>query len=135
MTRQSLRPFTRAIAVAMMVLTPLPACYSPWQVEFLSPQSAPPRGTLRVTFWDGTRLVLHEALLRNDSLVGVVDGYPPRNVAVPRAKVAAVESRHLELDNTAGLALGASVLALTLVGVIGFATWQGIDTGIRFNGQ
>jgi len=86
-----------------------------WQPLALSPEPeywARP-GELRVTLEDGSSLELDEGYLTEDAVVGILDG---EEVAYPLAGVREVERRE-----TNGALVNASVMALTVVGLV--ATW------------
>ena len=88
----------RARHLCAIVVLALVASCSAWRpVPGAALAPAPPERVdhARVSLRDGTVLLLRDAMISPDSIVGLA-GAPPTRVAVPRSDVTALEAEHAE---------------------------------------
>lgn len=76
-----------------------------------------PARTLRVHLRDGTSVIVRDAVVRADSIVGVVSGsMPPVPAALALAQVEHVEVAEMDRTRTAHAILNVAILAACVVG-------------------
>lgn len=101
---------------AMVVLS---AC-STWKHTPLSAGSPPAitrEQPTRVTRTDRSTLVLRDARVEGDSVIGNV-GDPPMRHAVALSAIQSIEQREINGDRTLGAAVGGAVLLVVVGGVV-----------------
>jgi hypothetical protein len=102
---------TKRLIAAFMMTSQLAAC-STWRIQ----ESAPERASeLRVTLTDGRRLVLRDAELAGDSLVGFARQGEGSLATRTRVAFPASDVRQMERNS---LSTGRTALALIGVGVV-----------------
>ena len=78
-----------------------------------------PSPTLRVHLRDGTSVILRDAFVRADSIVGVRSGsMPPAPVVVALAQVERAEVAETDRSKTAAVIVGATILGLSAFGLL-----------------
>ncbi len=122
--RQAIRPWHRLVT-SMLFIGFLPSCVS-WQVQGPTPDAAirdlgP--STVRVTRTDGNKLMLFNAAMSGDSIVGDAAKTGPR-VGIPLADVTKVETGHTDALKTAGMAFGTAGLAVLILGLVYLASYE-----------
>ena len=116
-----LRPLSRRVVCTLLLLTHAGAC-SQWR---RLPGTAednvcrPAINRARLVMRDGSDVILRDAVIRPDSIVGKnVQTYERR--AVPTADVAYVDSRRPWTQRTAGGVAGLAVVGVIAAAVVGF---------------
>ena len=116
-----LRPLPRRALCAVLLLAPATAC-GQWRRLPGTPEEnvgRPSIGRARLLMRDGSEMILRDALIRPDSIIGkTVKTYERRAVAT--ADVSSVDSRRPWTDRTAGGLGGLAIVGLISAVVVGF---------------
>ena len=111
----------RSWAAMLLVMTVCGTGCQAWHLEGVAPESllATRPGAIRVTRTDGSRVVLEEPVLRNDTVSGLVadkrEGQ--QQVSIPMADVQQVETPRFDVARTFGLFAGLGVLVLATIAI------------------
>jgi len=111
----------RSWAAMLLVMTVSGAGCQAWHLEGVAPESLLTTGprAIRVTRTDGSRAVLEEPVLRNDTMSGLVadkrEGQ--QQVSIPIADVQQVETPRFDVARTFGLFAGLGVLVLATIAI------------------
>lgn len=110
-----MRAFRRML-LPLVLLSALSACQG-WNGHRLRPEPRELPSPLRVTMTDGSRLVVWNAEVARDSLVGLVGKRPEERTraAVPLSQVRRTEARGVDFVETVGLTAAITVLAAASV--------------------
>jgi hypothetical protein len=99
-----------------------------WHLQEAAPESSlavQHRGPIRITRMDSSQVVLRDAVMRADTIFGVVtQNGIDEQTRIPAADVRYVESRGFSTGKTVGLFFGL-VLAVVAALAIGFETFYG----------
>ena len=120
-------PRIRRLLLPLVLLSALSACQS-WNGHRMRPAPRELPSPLRVTLTDGSRLVVWNAEVRSDSLVGLVGRRPQERTraAVPLSQVRLTEARGVDFVATTGLTAAVTlVVAVTVV----FAAMVALGSG------
>jgi len=123
-TGQPTRPWQPLLSL-VLVTTFLPSCVN-WQAHGPAPEAAIRNlgaSTVRITRTDGTQLMLWNAVMSGDSIVGGATRTGPR-AAVSLADVTEVATPHTDALKTGGMVLGTAGLAALIVGVVSLLTYE-----------
>ena len=111
----------RVWAAMLVVMTVCGTGCQAWHLEGVAPESlltTRPR-TIRVTRTDGSRVVLEDPVLRNDTVSGLVadkrEGQ--QQVSIPIADVQQVETPRFDVARTFGLFAGLGVLVVATIAI------------------
>jgi hypothetical protein len=119
----------RLLLLPVLLLSALSACQT-WYVRGI-PQDPAPRALpspVRVTLTDGSVLVMRDAEVRADSLIGMVGerAASPLRVAVAMPQVRRVEERGVDFPATVGLTTAITLTVVATVVITVFFTLGGL---------
>lgn len=116
-TFKSARRHPIVVPAILMTLSVL-GCQT-WHVETVSPESLLANRkplTVRVLRTSGSKVVVDQAAIRADTLVGIVSGsYDNREIRIPMADVRQIESRHTNEAGTFLLVLTLGVIVIAAI--------------------
>ena len=120
-TRSSLR---RAICVGLL-LTQLTACmtWRPVPGTLEQQAGAEPISLARLRLRSGAELVLRDATVRSDSVIGYTES-PRERRALPVADVASIDRHSLSAGRTAGVVVGGAAVAAVVMYGLAFSAFQ-----------
>jgi len=107
----------RQFASLVMMLLYLAGCTS-WRVQPVTPQQLPNTDRpydVRVYTRKGETVVLEQAFVRNDSLMGSVNGLP---LGIPLDEIAGLERKRTDAAKTVLLGVGVAVVVGAIVAAI-----------------
>ena len=111
----------RLCAAVLLVMTVSGAGCQAWHIEGTSPDSllATRPGEVRVTYQDGSRVVLADPVLRGDSLFGLVTDTREgeQRVGMRIADIQQVETLRFSAGRTVGLFAGLAALVVATLAV------------------